>query len=77
MFGINEQVSVLSAIAVIPIFFWELSLGVYTVVKGFRPSPIPSTTVASPSARIAAGRPETQSSEETEQLSTSNARRGG
>lgn len=38
MFGINEQVSVLSGIAVIPIFFWELSLGVYMVVKGFRPS---------------------------------------
>lgn len=45
MFGVNEQVSVLSGIAVIPIFFWELSLGIYMVVKGFRPSPITSTTV--------------------------------
>jgi hypothetical protein len=27
-------------IVVAPIFFWELSLGVYLVVKGFKPSPI-------------------------------------
>jgi hypothetical protein len=27
-------------IAAAPIFFWELSLGVYLVVKGFKPSPI-------------------------------------
>jgi len=25
---------------VAPIFVWELSLGIYLVVKGFRPSPI-------------------------------------
>jgi Domain of unknown function (DUF4386) len=46
MFGHNDQVSVLSAIAVIPIFFWELSLGVYMVVKGFKPSTLTATTVA-------------------------------
>jgi len=40
LFGINEQFSVWSAIAVIPIFFWELSLGVWLVVKGFKPSRI-------------------------------------
>lgn len=40
MFGFNEQVSVLSAIALPGIFFWELSLGVYLMVKGFRPVPI-------------------------------------
>jgi hypothetical protein len=45
MFGINDQFSVWSGIAVIPIFFWELSLGVYLVVKGFKPSPITSTNV--------------------------------
>jgi hypothetical protein len=38
LFGLNEQVSVWSGIAVIPIFLWELSLGVYLVVKGFKPS---------------------------------------
>ena len=28
------------AIATIPEFFWELSLGIYLIVKGFKPSPI-------------------------------------
>ena len=40
MFGINHLGSVWSTIAVAPIFVWELSLGVYLVVKGFKPSPI-------------------------------------
>ena len=40
MFGFKEQVSGLSAVAVIPIALWEFSLGVYLVVKGFKPSPI-------------------------------------
>ena len=40
IFGINEQISVWSAIAGIPMLFWELSLGVWLVVKGFKPSPI-------------------------------------
>jgi hypothetical protein len=40
VFGVNDQVSLWSAIALAPIFFWELSLGVWLVVKGFRPSPI-------------------------------------
>jgi len=36
--GLNEQVSVLSGIALIPIFAWELSLGLWLTFKGFRPS---------------------------------------
>ena len=40
MFGINDEVSVWSAVALAPIFFWELSLGVWLVVKGFKPSPL-------------------------------------
>jgi putative exporter of polyketide antibiotics len=40
MFGFNEQLSLISAIALPGIFFWELSLGVYLMVKGFRPVPI-------------------------------------
>jgi hypothetical protein len=40
LFGIYEQVSLPSAIATIPEFFWELSLGIYLIVKGFKPSPI-------------------------------------
>lgn len=40
MFGLWEQFSVPAGIATVPIFIWELSLGVYLVVKGFTPSPI-------------------------------------
>ncbi len=40
LFGAYEQVSLWSAIATIPEFFWELSLGIYLIVKGFKPSPI-------------------------------------
>jgi hypothetical protein len=40
MFGLWEQFSLPAGIATIPIFVWELSLGVYLVVKGFKPSPI-------------------------------------
>jgi hypothetical protein len=38
LFGINEQYSAWSAIAVIPIALWEFVLGVWLVVKGFKPS---------------------------------------
>lgn len=40
MFDVIERGSALQGIATIPEFFWELSLGVYCIVKGFRPSPI-------------------------------------
>jgi hypothetical protein len=38
--GINEQYSAWSAIAVLPIFLWELLLGLWLVFKGFRPVPV-------------------------------------
>src|SRR4051794_4886080 len=40
LLGVYDQVSIWSAIATIPEFLWELSLGIYLIVKGFRPSPI-------------------------------------
>jgi hypothetical protein len=40
LFGAFEQVSLPAAIATIPEFLWELSLGIYLVVKGFLPAPI-------------------------------------
>jgi hypothetical protein len=40
MFGINDLSSVWHVIGAAPIFVWELSLGIYLVVKGFKPSPI-------------------------------------
>jgi hypothetical protein len=40
MFDMVEPGSTLQGIATIPEFFWELFLGIYLIVKGFRPSPI-------------------------------------
>jgi hypothetical protein len=40
LFGLYSQVSVWSGIATILEFAWEASLGVYLIVKGFRPAPI-------------------------------------
>ncbi|MGI8549685.1 MAG: DUF4386 domain-containing protein [Dehalococcoidia bacterium] len=45
LFGLYQQVSPLSAIATIPEFFWELSLGIWLTVKGFN---APAFAVASP-----------------------------
>jgi 4-amino-4-deoxy-L-arabinose transferase-like glycosyltransferase len=47
VFGTHDLDSGLHVIAAAPIFCWELSLGVWLVVKGFRPSPV--TTGAVPS----------------------------
>ncbi|GAA3870088.1 hypothetical protein GCM10022381_11660 [Leifsonia kafniensis] len=46
MFGVNDRTSALSALAALPIALWEFSLGVYLVVKGFKPSPITAGMVA-------------------------------
>lgn len=40
IFGINDRVSAWSAIATLPIFLWELSLGFWLLVKGFRPASV-------------------------------------
>ena len=40
LFGVIEPGSAAQVIATIPEFVWELSLGIYLMVKGFRPSPI-------------------------------------
>jgi hypothetical protein len=40
LFGAIEQGSVWQGIATIPEFIWELSLGIYLIVKGFKSSPI-------------------------------------
>ncbi|MFZ0158478.1 MAG: DUF4386 domain-containing protein [Kineosporiaceae bacterium] len=48
LFGVYEQVSAPSALATIPEFFWELGLGVYLIVKGFRPSAAARLTTVQP-----------------------------
>jgi hypothetical protein len=40
LFGFYEQLSVWHGIATIPEFFWELTLGIWLIVKGFKPAPI-------------------------------------
>ena len=42
LFGVIEAGSVWQIIATIPEFVWELSLGIYLIVKGFRPSALAS-----------------------------------
>lgn len=54
MLGISEQITPLAGILVIPIFAWEVSLAIYLIAKGFKPSAI--TAISSKSA-------ETQTSE--------------
>lgn len=39
MLGLIERGDTLQGIATIPEFLWELSLSIYCIVKGFRPSP--------------------------------------
>jgi uncharacterized protein DUF4386 len=40
LFGVIEPDSALKTLAAAPEFVWELSLGIYLMVRGFRPSPI-------------------------------------
>ena len=47
LFGLWDRVSAPSGIAALPIALWEFSLGVYLVVKGFKPSPITAGMTAS------------------------------
>jgi hypothetical protein len=47
MFGLWEQFSLPAGIATLPVALWELSLGVWLVVKGFKPSPITAGMVTS------------------------------
>jgi hypothetical protein len=40
LLGVVEPDSALKNLAAAPEFVWELSLGIYLMVKGFKPSPI-------------------------------------
>ena len=46
VFGLLDRLSPLAAILTIPIAVWEFSLGVYLIVKGFKPSPITADMTA-------------------------------
>ena len=53
MFDVIERGSLLQGVATIPEFLWELSFGIYLIVKGFRPSPILAELDSGPAARAA------------------------
>ncbi len=55
LFGVAQAGGALQGVATIPEFLWELSLGIYLIVKGFRPCPI----LTGSAARVAVG-PERQ-----------------
>jgi len=40
LFGHNEQTSAITMLATLPIACWELSVGTWMTVKGFKPSPV-------------------------------------
>ena len=52
-FGSYGLGSVWHGIAAAPIFVWELSLGVWLVVKGFKPSPITMSSIPADAAHPA------------------------
>ncbi|HVT70053.1 MAG TPA: hypothetical protein VHF26_20050 [Trebonia sp.] len=49
--GVNTQSSGWSVVATVPVVAWELSLGIWMTVRGFRPSPL--TTAAPAGTRPA------------------------
>lgn len=52
LFGLFDAGSSPQVIATIPEFFWELSLGIYLIVKGFKPSPILAEVDVAPVVRV-------------------------
>jgi hypothetical protein len=50
MFDVIERGSTAQAIATIPEFIWELSFGIYLIVKGFKPSPLLARVDSGPDA---------------------------
>jgi hypothetical protein len=57
LFGALDRVSTVAGLAALPIALWEFSLGVWLVVKGFRPTAITSIVDGSPSV-VRSGRPD-------------------
>ncbi|MGY1637057.1 DUF4386 domain-containing protein [Geodermatophilus sp. SYSU D00742] len=53
LFGLYEQVSVWGMAAALPVAAWEMSLAVFLIARGFRPSPVLAGGPAAPVARPA------------------------
>jgi hypothetical protein len=39
LFGAYDQMSTVAAVAAFPVFAWEMSLAVWMIARGFKPSP--------------------------------------
>lgn len=44
---VSRQYSTLATIPAAPVFAWELSLALYLIIKGFKPSPITAGNIPS------------------------------
>jgi hypothetical protein len=53
LFDVIDHGSAVQAVATIPEAAWELSFGIYLIVKGFRPSAIQAGIDSGPVARVA------------------------
>jgi hypothetical protein len=51
IFDVIERGSAVQGVATIPEALWELSFGVYLIVKGFKPSPLLAGADSEPVAR--------------------------
>ena len=61
LFGLWPQRSTLTTLAAVPVAVFEFSLGVYLIVKGFRPSPITAGMVTADGASAEDGDPQWRS----------------
>ncbi len=46
LFGVIDRISTLTLLAALPVALWEFSLGVWLVIRGFKPSPITDGSLA-------------------------------
>ena len=52
LFGHVDPVAPMAALAALPVAAWELSLGIYMIVKGFKPSPIDASITPATAAHL-------------------------
>jgi len=53
LFGAWDRLSPVTVVGALPIAVWEFSLGVYLIVKGFRPSPVTADAAGLPQGTVA------------------------
>jgi hypothetical protein len=54
MFNVIERGGPVQGLATIPEFIWELSFGIYLIVRGFKATPIPARVESGPGPAVAA-----------------------